>query len=425
MAQYSHYNSHGPHQNRQQPNGLSQQIIENLCEENGGLTRQVEDLQADNSLLLEEREELFTRLDTLEREVQRREQAARDFQAMQEEIRSVKKLYRQAQADKTSLEEQVVHYKKQVASTAHSGDQLADDVIQREFEEVFNSIQQFVAANYRGVKFGQCPTFQRSIQRTTDIEAEFQNLSASARLAIKSYAPDAEHLQKRSRLKLIMSVIGQSISDSLSPDNYFGSPSQNPSGAAAYIVQSISSELEPSVKLLRPADTNTVPGVSRLKKWLTETRNIFIDSAPHKLQKAEEELAGSVANDALCKLNAATGCELTYEACNELVGIVSTTHEFYRKLQSQISHYEVEMMAAYDGILRANFNPKLMSQMDGYENEKDLVGREVEISVFPMLYKLDKGVSSHCACLHDDAATLTFRLHSLTRRSSSQRPRSC
>lgn len=202
------------------------------------------------------------------------------------------------------------------------------------------------------------------------------------------YAPSAEKLPKQLWLNFLQSLISQVMVDSFKPENFFGLAGKTPILGAKELATTFGGMESP--RNLQPGGADLTTRIDMDPKWATLTRKLLSENAQEGLTHSDAHLADSLANRVRDELHSAVPIEWTSDMRDKLVAIFERAQEFYRLVYSQQSNLSVCLMKAMENGTVFVFQPDLMEAVNGGpDDEAALKEAELEIMVFPGVYKMD------------------------------------
>lgn len=143
-------------------------------------------------------------------------------------------------------------------------------------------------------------------------------------------------------------------------------------------------------------------------KWLIATRKLLSEKAGGALQAADRQCAEAQCDMLRDNLYRAIAIEWTPEVCQRLIEIFMRAQDFYRLMCSQQSQLQITMLQAVANGRIQLFTPGNMEAMNVFtEDEAEVVGKQVEVSVFPVVYKAGQ-VRTQAAVVHWKARFANF-----------------
>lgn len=123
-------------------------------------------------------------------------------------------------------------------------------------------------------------------------------------------------------------------------------------------------------------------------KWLIATRKLLSEKAGGALQAADRQCAEAQCGMLHDNLHRAIAIEWSPAVCQRLIEIFIRAQDFYRLMCSQQSQLQTNMLHAVINDRIQVFNPGDMEAVNvSTEDESEVAGKLVEVSVFPMVLK--------------------------------------
>ncbi|KAI7215667.1 hypothetical protein KC333_g5313 [Hortaea werneckii] len=274
------------------------------------------------------------------------------IQSHQQEIQQERKARMAQEAKTADLQRQLLTFKKSIAASAKKDDQLTDDEIRQKMDQVYYGVQDFAARILRG----------KSV--------DFRKLSREGNIWFRKNGCNLAKLNRSGFVHLLISLIARIVIDLHDPKFLFGLPQRGT--ALSVVVETVA----------RIRDTN----VAGFKEWLQSTGKLMQQCEKHVTQKADERLLQRSCQALRELLGDAIVLNWEIEA-PRLIKILTPARDLFRALHSAKADYKVKMMPVQyrDGIV--TFDTDAMTVVQSDEEEAELLGRALQISVFPAVYK--------------------------------------
>ncbi|KAI6881796.1 hypothetical protein KC360_g7149 [Hortaea werneckii] len=274
------------------------------------------------------------------------------IQSQRQEIQQERKVRMAREAQTADLQQQLLTFKRSIAASAKKDDQLTDDEIGQKMNQIYYGIQEFVVGILRGRNF------------------DFGRLSREGRFWFREKGSNLESLNRSGCVQVLISLIANVVVGLYNPDNLFGLPH---SGTA----------LESVATTVARIDDVDVDG---FKEWLQPTRKLMQQYNKHATQQADERLLLQSCESLRELLGDAILLDWETET-PRLVKILAPVHDLFRTLHSAKADFEVEMMPVQHRNGIVTFDTDTMTAIQSEEEEDELLGRTLQISVFPAVYK--------------------------------------
>ncbi|KAI7390589.1 hypothetical protein KC336_g16906 [Hortaea werneckii] len=256
------------------------------------------------------------------------------------------------EAKAADLQQQLLTFKRDIAASARTENQLTDDEVRQKMDRVFYGIQNFVLEILRGKDLDR-------IKLTND-----------------GKAPQLGHtlvLDKADQsclVQLIIGLVSTIVVELADPECLFGMPADD---TALKAVANFAAHMK-------------VNNVAGFKEWLQPTRKMMQEYDEEAMHKADRALLLAACDRLQLLLGDAIMLNWEVEA-PRLIKILTPARDLFRKLHSAKADFHVEMMPVryVDGF--ATFDTDTMTAIQSEEEEDELLGRGLQISVFPAVYK--------------------------------------
>lgn len=126
--------------------------------------------------------------------------------------------------------------------------------------------------------------------------------------------------------------------------------------------------------------------VSGFKEWLQPTRKLMHEYDEEAMHEADRKLLFSACERLQVLLGDAIVLNWEIEA-PRLIKILTPARDLFRALHSAKADFKVEMMPVQLGDGTVTFDTDTMTAIQSEEEETELLGRSLQISVFPAVYK--------------------------------------
>lgn len=123
-----------------------------------------------------------------------------------------------------------------------------------------------------------------------------------------------------------------------------------------------------------------------MKDWLERTRKLLLQMDGEALQQADKGFETCAIEVVAKRLGDCIAVDWNASEAT-LRKILSSAAELFRALHSSKATFDLEMAAVRDGVDMAVFDIDNMTSVNSAEEETALIGRPIEISVFPGIYK--------------------------------------
>jgi hypothetical protein len=216
---------------------------------------------------------------------------------------------------------------------------------------------------------------------------DVMNLPKDKQEVLQQYAPNASSLPKRLWFSVMTCIAVEGLIKYLSPVNYAGASQGDPIRAFAALAGELQSRLgAPSLSI--SADQGLGDDSLKVRQWLHDTRELLSSNTPDALSRAEGRLTNHIAEEIVSAICAATRRSLAPSAIGDLLEIVESAQDLYRRLLCQESKYIIRQPFACAPPSLGRFYPGTMETLDGTMDDIESEGKPIEISVFPMLFKI-------------------------------------
>ncbi|RMZ09540.1 hypothetical protein D0864_01495 [Hortaea werneckii] len=250
------------------------------------------------------------------------------------------------------LHQQLLVFKKEASASARVANQLTDDEIRSKMDTIFYSIQDFVMRALRRGAFDPTKLHPNSkvwaADSSLDPERAFE-VNASAML-----------------VSLCCNVLVQMYDSSF----YFGFSSQPTFVELRNVVQRV----------------GTTQDRTALKEWLERTRKLLFQMDREALHQADKDLETSAIQLLAKDLGDCIAVDWNASEAT-LRKILGSAAELFRALHSSKATFDLETAPVRDGVDMAVFDMDKMTSVNSAEEEAALIGRPIEVSVFPGIFK--------------------------------------
>ncbi|KAI7470723.1 hypothetical protein KC351_g12521 [Hortaea werneckii] len=274
------------------------------------------------------------------------------IQSQRQEIQQERKARMAQEAQTADLQQQLLTFKRSIVASAKEDDQFTDDEIRQKMNQIYYGIQDFVVGILRGRNF------------------DFRRLSREGKFWFRENGFDLENVNRSGYVQALISLIASVVIDLYDPDNLFGVPESGTALAA----------IAATVACIDDID------VDGFKEWLQPTRKLMQQCNKHATQQADERLLLQSCESLKELLGDAILLDWRTET-PRLVKILAPARDLFRTLHSAKANFEVEMMHVRYANGFATFDMDTMTAIQSEEEETELLGRTLQISVFPAVYK--------------------------------------
>ncbi|KAI6821314.1 hypothetical protein KC340_g12894 [Hortaea werneckii] len=265
-----------------------------------------------------------------------------------------------SEAQTADLQRQLLAFKRDIAVSAKKEDQLTDDEIRQKMNQIYYSIQDFAVGILRSRNF------------------DFMKLSQEGKSWFQKNGFRLKNVKRSGYVQLLISLITKIVIDLYDPDYLFGLPRKN---TALYAV---------AETVARINDTNVIG----FKEWLQSTRKLMQHHNKHATHEADEDLFVESCSDLQDLFEDAIVIDWQTET-PRLVKILAPALDLFRKLHSAKADFKVKVMPVQHRNGIVTFDTDTMTAIQSEEEEDELLGRALQISVFPAVYKYGNEVGQN------------------------------
>ncbi|KAI7260443.1 hypothetical protein KC345_g10061 [Hortaea werneckii] len=274
------------------------------------------------------------------------------IQSRQQQIGQERRARMAQEARTAALQGQLLTFRRSIAASAKKDDQLTDDEIRQKMNQVYYGIQDFAVGVLRG----------KSV--------DFMKLSQEGRSWFQKYSFRLKSVNRSGYAQLLISLIAKIVIHLYDPRYLFGLPDR---GTALCAVAETVTRLN---------DTN----VAGFKEWLQSTRKLMQHHDEHATHKADKMLLVGSCSTLQGLFEDAIFIDWKTEM-PRLVKILAPALDLFRKLHIAKAGFQVEMAPVRYGNGINAFDSDTMTAVQSDEEESELLGRILQISVFPAVYK--------------------------------------
>lgn len=144
---------------------------------------------------------------------------------------------------------------------------------------------------------------------------------------------------------------------------------------------------------MEPKLTNGLAGERvETKPWLEATRNLLCLGDPGAVSHSDDKLVQHMATEVGNTIARPMHIEWTEKSQKEMSKIFASGLDLFRLLHRQPATFFVTMAPAFEEDKAQPFMPNTMEHVENLMDPEALRGREIEISVFPLVHKIgDEG----------------------------------
>lgn len=188
-------------------------------------------------------------------------------------------------------------------------------------------------------------------------------------------------------MQLIIGLVATIVVELADPEHLFGLPTDN---TALKAIASFAAHMKGNQFNSKCTDRANrcyaVSSVASFKEWLQSTRKMMQEHDGEAMHEADRALL--LAACERLQLLLGDAIVLNWEIQGpRLIRILTPARDLFRKLHSAKADFHVEMMPVryVNGV--ATFDTDTMTAIQSDEEETELLGRALQISVFPAVYK--------------------------------------
>ncbi|KAI7155865.1 hypothetical protein KC349_g6684 [Hortaea werneckii] len=259
---------------------------------------------------------------------------------------------RAQEAKAADLQQQLLTFKGDIAASTRTENQLTDDEVRQKMDRVFYGIQNFVLEILRGKNLDR-------IKLSNEGKAPQLGHTLVVDTANKSYL-----------VQLIIGLVATIVVDLADPKYLFGFPTD---GTTLKGVADFAAHMK-------------VINVAGFKEWLQPTRKLMQEYDEEAMHEADRRLLLAACDNLQMLLGDAIVLNWEIEA-PRLIKILTPARDLFRALHSAKADYRVKMMPVQLGDGTVTFDTDTMTAIQSEEEETELLGRALQISVFPAVYK--------------------------------------
>ncbi|KAI7206041.1 hypothetical protein KC343_g7793 [Hortaea werneckii] len=260
---------------------------------------------------------------------------------------------RAQEAKATDLQQQLLTFKRGIAASTRTENQLTDDEVRQKMDRVFYGIQNFVLEILRG----------KDLDRI-----KLSNEGKSPQLGHTLVLDEAD--DKSCLVQLIIGLVATIVVELADPEHLFGLPTDN---TALKAIASFAAHMK-------------VSSVASFKEWLQSTRKMMQEHDGEALHEADRALLLAACERLQLLLGDAIVLNWGIQG-PRLIKILTPARDLFRKLHSAKADFHVEMMPVRYANGVATFDTDTMTAIQSDEEETELLGLALQISVFPGVYK--------------------------------------
>ncbi|KAI7554278.1 hypothetical protein KC331_g658 [Hortaea werneckii] len=279
---------------------------------------------------------------------------------------------RAQEAKAADLQQQLLTFKAEVAASTRTESQLTDDEVRQKMDRVFYGIQNFVLEILRGKDLGK-KSHRLSYPSTANPKKpredriELSNEGKAPRLGHTLVLDTAD---KSYLVQLIIGLAATIVVDLADPKYLFRFPTD---GTTLKGVADFAAHMK-------------VNNVASFKEWLQSTRKMMQEYNKEAVDEADRKLLLAACDKLQMLLGDAIVLNWEIEA-PRLIKILTPARDLFRTLHSAKADFYVEMMPVQFGDGIVTFDTDTMTAVQSDEEEPELLGRDLQISVFPIIYK--------------------------------------
>ncbi|KAI7231897.1 hypothetical protein KC330_g6192 [Hortaea werneckii] len=271
---------------------------------------------------------------------------------LRQQNNSAKQDLRAQEAKAADLQQQLLTFKGDIAASTRTENQLTDDEVRQKMDRVFYGIQNFVLEILRG----------KNLDRI-----KLPNEGKAPQLG-HTLVPDTA--DKSCLVQLIMGLVATIVAELADPERLFGLPTDG-------TILKLAADFAAYMKVKK---------VASFKEWLQSTRKMMQEYNKAAVDEADGKLLFAACHKLQMLLGDAIVLSWEIEA-PRLIKILTPARDLFRTLHSAKADFHVEMMPIQFGDGIVPFDTDTMTAVQNDEEETELLGRALQISVFPAVYK--------------------------------------
>lgn len=311
-----------------------------------------------------------------------------------------------AEAEAKKLQHQVLTFKKMASAAAKVADQISDEEVRQKFDKIYYALQDLAVGMLRISDISKFKA-NRSVSRLTS-RPDTQKLSYDAKAWVDPYILNKNSLPASHTSLVLIAIMSRIVVELFEPEHYFGYSNNSCVRAAR--------ELASFLKGIRIRQT-TVPrretdqdfsdvDINGTKAWLERTRQLLFQLDAPTVHRADEELLNFATDDLPKMLRDAISLEWD-NVKPAFRKILSSVLDLARALHRSKAVFEVQMIPAHlpDNDFSV-FDSEVMMAASSGEEDVALIGRPIEVSVFPAVYKYGNEVGENVSVIRPRQAAL-------------------
>ncbi|KAI7551059.1 hypothetical protein KC331_g2785 [Hortaea werneckii] len=271
---------------------------------------------------------------------------------LRQQNNSTKQDVRAEEAKAADLQQQLLTFKGDIAALTRTENQLTDDEVRQKMDRVFYGIQNFFLQILRG----------KNLDRI--------KLPNEGKASQFGHTLVLDTADKSRLVQLIIGLVATIVAELGDPERLFGLPTD---GTLLKGVADFAAHMK-------------VKNVSGFKEWLQPTRKLMHEYDEEAMHEADRKLLFSACERLQVLLGDAIVLNWEIEA-PRLIKILTPARDLFRALHSAKADFKVEMMPVQLGDGTVTFDTDTMTAIQSEEEETELLGRSLQISVFPAVYK--------------------------------------
>lgn len=300
----------------------------------------------------------------------------------------------EAEVDK--LRRQLITFKSNTTIHTNVSSQATDEEVRQRMDMIYYATQDFAVTALRGAPLGT--SVLQWLSHFADEAAGPSRLSFEARSWLRTHLLSVDVPPKSCWPTIVVSIVARVLVESFTPEYYFGISLSLPVHAAMALASNVTGQRRNITGFLEETDLPAVDMVADAKSWLEPTRNFISRLDETALLKSDQALV----DRAIKQLHSmmAEALRLDWVAADAgLRKIFGTAFELFRALHRSKALFHIKMTPVVLPGVSSCFQIDSMTAVSSAEDERALIGRLIEVSVFPGIYKFGNELGENVSTL--------------------------